>query len=123
MACKIGTRALDKIDIRCPLGSLTVPRQASTETDWTWQAITVCERLAAIALLLMALPLLGLCAIVLWLRSGRPPLIAHRRVGWRGVPLRMMKLRTMWGEEARRGGGWIEQIDDDHGPERKTADD
>jgi exopolysaccharide production protein ExoY len=105
------------------LGSLTVPRQASTETDWTWQAVTVCERLAAIALLLVALPLLAVCALVLWLRSGRPPFIAHRRVGWRGAPLRMLKLRTMWGEDARGGGGWIEHIDDDRGPELKSAGD
>jgi lipopolysaccharide/colanic/teichoic acid biosynthesis glycosyltransferase len=85
--------------------------------------VAVCERLTAIALLLAALPLLAVCALVLWLRSGRPPFIAHRRVGWRGAPLRMLKLRTMWGEEARRGGGWIEHIDDDRGPELKSAED
>jgi lipopolysaccharide/colanic/teichoic acid biosynthesis glycosyltransferase len=105
------------------LGSLTVPRQASTETDWTWQAVTVCERLAAIALLVVALPLLAVCAIVLRLRSGQAPLIAHRRVGWRGTPLRMLKLRTMWGGETRSKGGWIEHIDDDRGPELKSAED
>jgi lipopolysaccharide/colanic/teichoic acid biosynthesis glycosyltransferase len=111
-----------KIWIGAALGSLTVPRQATTETDWTWQVVTICERLAAIALLLVALPLLAVCAIVLWLRSGRPPLIAHRRVGWRGTPLRMLKLRTMWGGAARCGG-WIEHIDDDRGPELKSAED
>jgi exopolysaccharide production protein ExoY len=109
--------------IGAALGSLTVPRQATTETDWTWQAVTVCERLGAIALLLLGLPLLVVCAVVLWLRSGRPPLIAHRRVGWRGAPLRMLKLRTMWDGEPRRGSGWIEQIDDDRGPELKSAED
>ena len=85
--------------------------------------MTVCERLAAIALLVVALPLLAVCAIVLRLRSGQAPLIAHRRVGWRGTPLRMLKLRTMWGGETRRGGGWIEHIDDDRGPELKSAED
>ncbi len=33
----------------------------------------------------------------------------------------MLKLRTMWGGEGRRGGGWIEHIDDDGGPELKCA--
>ena len=85
--------------------------------------MTVCERLAAVILLLLALPLLAVCALVLWLLSGRTPLIAHRRVGWQGTPLRMLKLRTMWGGEARRGAGWIEHIDDDRGPELKSAAD
>jgi lipopolysaccharide/colanic/teichoic acid biosynthesis glycosyltransferase len=35
----------------------------------------------------------------------------------------MLKLRTMWGEESRRGGGWIEHIDDDRGPELKSVAD
>ncbi len=35
------------------------------------------------------------------LASGRSPLIAHKRVGWRGETLWMLKLRTMWGEPAQ----------------------
>ena len=63
--------------------------------------MAVCERAVAIILLLLALPLLAVCALALGLLSGRAPLIAHRRVGWRGAPLWMLKLRTMWGGAAR----------------------
>ena len=103
------------------MGSLPLLNQAVTDTDWNWQAVAVCERAAAIVLLLLALPLLAVCALALWLLSGRVPLIAHRRVGWQGAPLAMLKLRTMWSGEARLGAGWIEYIDDDGGPERKCA--
>jgi lipopolysaccharide/colanic/teichoic acid biosynthesis glycosyltransferase len=73
---------------------------------------------------------------VVWILSRRTPLIAHRRVGWQGTTLWMLKLRTMWSEndarwseDARPGGdnrthrGWIERIDDPSGPGRKGAND
>jgi exopolysaccharide production protein ExoY len=106
------------------LGSIPLLRQPATETDFAWQVVAIGERMAAILLLALALLPLGICALVLWLRSGRTPFIAHRRVGWQGSPLWMLKLRTMWGVEgwsgeARRGAGWVEYIDDERGPERK----
>src|SRR6059058_699687 len=58
--------------------------------------------------------------------SRRTPLIAHRRVGWRGSTLWMLKFRTMWSDgdvPARRISGWVEYIDDEAGPQRKQADD
>jgi exopolysaccharide production protein ExoY len=122
-AAKIAPAPADKIEIGVALGSLPLPRQALTETDWNWQAVAVCERAAGSVLLLLELPLLAPCALVLCLFSGRTPLIAHRRVGWQGAPLWMLKLRTMWGGEERRRAGWIEYIDDDRGPELKSAAD
>jgi lipopolysaccharide/colanic/teichoic acid biosynthesis glycosyltransferase len=53
------------------------------------------------------------------LLSGSTPLIAHRRVGWRGNDLWMLKLRTMWGggqTGARRRTRWIEYVEDEAGP-------
>ena len=85
--------------------------------------MTVCEPAAAVILLLLALPLLVVCAVALGILSGRTPLIAHRRLGWRGTPLWMLTLRTMWDGDARRGAGWIERIDDDGGLELKDAED
>ncbi len=41
-------------------------------------------------------PLVAASAAAMALASGRSPLIAHRRVGWRGETLWMLKLRTMW---------------------------
>jgi len=110
------------------LGSTSVLNRTAAETDWLWHTVSVCERAAAAILLLLALPLLGACALVLGLLSGRTPLIAHRRVGWRGASLWMLKLRTMWdGESPRSAGwiehGWIEYISDDVGPDLKSAED
>ena len=105
------------------MGSLPVLRQSATDTDWNWQAIAVCERAAAVILLLLALPFLAVCALALCLLSRRTPLIAHRRVGWQGAPLRMLKLRTMWDDETPRGPGLVEHIEDDRGPELKSEAD
>jgi lipopolysaccharide/colanic/teichoic acid biosynthesis glycosyltransferase len=91
-----------------------------------WDAVGVCERLASLALLAALAPALLPCAAMLWLLSGRSPLIAHRRVGWHGRALWMIKLRTMWD---RRSGDvpeafrWIEYIEDTVGPQHKRADD
>jgi exopolysaccharide production protein ExoY len=123
MACKTASRAAAKIGMGTVLGSFPALRQAAVESDWTWQVVAVCERLAAVVLLLLALPVLIVCALMLWLLAGRSPLIAHRRVGWQGVPLRMLKLRTMWNGTAPRSAGWIEQIDEDAGPELKSPED
>jgi exopolysaccharide production protein ExoY len=59
------------------------------------------ERIAAALALLLLAPLLLLIAIAILILSRRNPLIRHRRVGWRGKPLRMLKFRTMWDEGSR----------------------
>ena len=104
------------------MGSLPVTRQTAAGSDWTWQAVAFIERAAAVVLLLLVLPLLAICALVLCLLSRRSPLIAHRRVGWQGSPLWMLKLRTMWDDDTQRHG-WIQHIDDDQGPAFKSEDD
>ena len=91
-----------------------------------WEAVEACERLVSVALLALAAPVLLPCAAVLWLLSGRSPLIAHRRVGWHGQALWMIKLRTMWdprGGDAQAGLRWIEYIEDTAGPQHKRPDD
>jgi exopolysaccharide production protein ExoY len=110
------------------LASLPVLRESTPVSTPLWQVVGVCERGAAAVLLAAASPLLAGSALAIWAASGRSPLIAHRRVGWCGETLWMLKLRTMWGEGAdpvskRSGGGWIEYIDDDSGPAGKSADD
>jgi len=64
-----------------------------------------------------------LSALALAVLSRRSPLIAHRRVGWRGETLWMLKLRTMWGGGDDCSRGWIQYIDDSIGPENKTQRD
>ena len=108
------------------MASIPVPRQAAPIQDLTWQTIHVCERLASVVLFAALSPLLMASAVTLAWLSGRTPLIAHRRVGWRGSPLWMLKLRTLASAGtagAADASGWIEYIDDVDGPERKQAGD
>lgn len=102
------------------MGSIPVIRQAASRNDLSWQAVAICERLAAVVLFAASIPVLAASALAVWLLSGRSPLIAHRRVGFEGAPLWMLKLRTMW-KEAPKGAVWIEYIDDDTGPRLKQA--
>jgi len=106
------------------LSSVPIPRTAAPAADLTWQVIGMCERLASAAILTAVSPLLASSAIAISLLSGRSPLIAHRRVGWNGTPLWMLKLRTMWDRNhghAPRTHGWVEYIEDEAGPESKDA--
>ncbi len=61
-----------------------------------WRIIRALERVAACALLTLALPGLILAAIVVVVLSRRSPLIAHLRVGYGGCDIWVLKLRTMW---------------------------
>jgi lipopolysaccharide/colanic/teichoic acid biosynthesis glycosyltransferase len=117
------------------LGTLPLVRQGASENRVNRQAVCVCERIAAAVLLALALPLLAVAALILWMTSGRAPVIAHRRVGRQGTTLWMLKLRTMWGRpgpqlvQARAGlpSGLfervIERIEDDDGPALKNPRD
>ncbi|MDE3166581.1 MAG: sugar transferase [Acidobacteriota bacterium] len=67
----------------------------------------VCERAAGAVLLVLALPVMLGSALAVRLLSGRSPWIAHRRVGWRGADLWMLKLRTMWGAGAPPAKGRV----------------
>jgi len=102
---------------RCRLGSVSIARQNARESQLNG------ERFAALLLLLLASPVLLAAGLVLAVLSRRSPLIAHRRVGWCGNPLWMLKLRTMWGKQECARREWIERIDDDLGPDRKSAGD
>jgi exopolysaccharide production protein ExoY len=50
---------------------------------------------AALALVVAA-PALAVVAVVITLLARRTPLVRHRRVGWRGADLPVLKFRTMW---------------------------
>jgi exopolysaccharide production protein ExoY len=108
------------------LASIPVVQRSAAEYDFTWQAVDICERLAAAALVIGLAPVVAASAVTVSLLSGKTPLIAHRRVGWRGTTLWMLKLRTMWGgssEAPRHANRWVEYIEDESGPSRKQAAD
>jgi lipopolysaccharide/colanic/teichoic acid biosynthesis glycosyltransferase len=104
------------------LASISIAREVPRR-EFKWQAAEACERVISIGLLGALSPLVAGSALAVRLMSGRTPFIAHRRVGWRGEVLWMLKLRTMWGGGESATGvrrGLVEYIDDAAGPERKA---
>jgi exopolysaccharide production protein ExoY len=76
-----------------------------------WRVITVGEKACAGLALILCLPAIVFAGIVVCGLSGRSPLIAHKRVGFRGRSIWVLKLRTMW--ETRKGFDWrlVERLD------------
>ena len=108
------------------MATIPLVRQQEPTRDLTWQTVDFCERLTAACLLALLAPIILACALLVALLSKRSPLIAHRRVGWRGTDLWMIKLRSMWGPNqaaSPRRWQWIEHIDGPSGPELKRAHD
>jgi len=60
------------------------------------RVIELAERIVAAMLLCLLLPLLVVVAIAVVILSRRSPLVAHRRVGYQGKQIWVLKLRTMW---------------------------
>jgi exopolysaccharide production protein ExoY len=110
--------------MRCCLASLSIVGERYPAEGLIWPWLGGLERLAAVFLLVAVLPAIALCAAAIRLLSGRSPFIAHRRVGWHGAELWMLKLRTMWDEGAPQStGAWVERIADERGPGHKTERD
>src|SRR5688572_13930616 len=106
------------------LASSPVLREVAPATAPVWRTVELGERIASVFLLLALAPLMLASAAAILLLSGRCPLIAHRRVGWRGETLWMLKLRTMWdGAPGGRASGLVEYVDDETGPVEKHAHD
>ena len=105
------------------MASIPLGREAAPQFSFAWRTVDVCERAAALIILTATAPaILGSAAVIAAL-SRRPPLIAHLRAGHNGSPLWMLKLRTMWDPVGPPQPGWVEYIDDDAGPNRKTPGD
>jgi len=107
------------------LASYPVLREPAVVPQPLWQTVELCERAAAVALFAAISPFLAFAALVIWAASRQSPLIAHRRVGWRGETLWMLKLRTMWPPSKSDSSKfrWVQYIDDDSGPASKRLDD
>ncbi len=57
------------------------------------------EPLFAAMLAILLAPVAVIIGLIIWFLSGRSPLVRHRRVGWKGEELRVLKFRTMWSAE------------------------
>ena len=104
------------------MASIPLVRQAPAIRELSWQTIGMCERIASVAMLTALSPLVAGSALVVAIASRRSPFIAHRRVGWRGETLWMIKLRTMWDAEPRSRSQWIERIGDGSYEDKDPAD-
>jgi exopolysaccharide production protein ExoY len=90
-----------------------------------WSVIRPLERVAALAISILLLPLMAPAAVAIAVLSRRSPLVAHLRIGQFGMPFWTLKFRTMW-PSAARGGlrlEFIERIIDECGPEVKRSAD
>jgi exopolysaccharide production protein ExoY len=105
------------------LASISIGRSRAEAEPLVWRAVGACERGTALALLVATGPVLAAAAAAIAVLSRRAPVIAHRRVGYLGSTLWMLKLRTMWDGGGPTGGGWVEFIEDDAGPGAKSASD
>jgi exopolysaccharide production protein ExoY len=91
-----------------------------------WAAFAVGERILAVALLAVLLPILVLAGIVIWVLSRRPPLVAHARVGQGGSAIWVLKLRSMWQDPvpgSNRERGLVERLKTEAVPELKSPKD
>lgn len=89
-----------------------------------WKITAVCERVLAAVLLCLSLPLLFVFGLVAMTLSRHGPLIAHRRVGFRGEEIWVPKLRTMWaGTGTWRAWPLVEKLTSESLPELKLRHD
>lgn len=104
------------------LASLSLETNLIREQPIFWRVIQAVERIAASVLLIIALPGLLVTALVIIILSGRSPVIAHRRVGYKGRDIWVLKLRTMWpcNPEPVRGSRFVERIETDSIPHIKS---
>lgn len=87
-----------------------------------WHLVSLAERVFALLLGAMLLPVVVGSAAAVTLLSGDSPFVAVARAGQRGRRIWLLKLRTMWGREAseRRGARLIQRIENSRVPENKA---
>jgi lipopolysaccharide/colanic/teichoic acid biosynthesis glycosyltransferase len=75
---------------------LQIPGARVSRTSARWSIVWAGERIVALVLFLLMLPVMVAAGIVVVLLSRRSPLISHSRLGCGGRALQVLKLRTMW---------------------------
>ena len=98
----IGSAAFELSNHRAPTG--------------TWQLLSILERVLAGALLLLVLPILFAASVVIVGLSRRSPFIAHQRIGLGGQLIWVVKLRTMWSNDAGKGVAFIHRLSPSEAP-------
>lgn len=70
----------------------------------------ILDLVLSVALLVFLWPLLTLCVLAICLESPGPVIFRQTRVGWRGKPFTILKLRTMR-HDSERGAQWAQMND------------
>jgi exopolysaccharide production protein ExoY len=78
-----------------PVIEQTLPLDTTTPANSLRVIYRVEPCVAAMALMVVA-PALVVVATIIAVLARRTPLVRHRRVGWRGTELPVLKFRTMW---------------------------
>ena len=89
------------------------------ESAW-WRVLYAVERGAALSILVLLAPFLLATGVGIAMLSRTSPLIAHRRLGFRGRAIWVLKFRTMWGRKRPKGSfALVEYLVDERGPRKK----
>jgi len=96
---------------------------AACTEDFPLRWIYRLEPVVATIALTILFPLAVIIGTVIAILSGRSPLIRHTRVGQRGLPLPMLKFRTMWENGRPRDYSALIEDVSDSVPESKQEDD
>lgn len=105
-------------------GVLRFAGSRSFQVPAGWSVVWVGERIVALVLFVLMLPISFAAGIAILLLSRRSPLVSHPRLGCGGRELRVLKLRTMW-EEGDAPWRWrlVEQVTTRLSPESKEPSD
>ncbi len=89
---------------------------------WAWDFL---PRIPALVLLILACPWMILLASLVALVSRRAPFVMHRRVGWQGRDLWLLKIRTMWEDSpepsAQCCGWFVERLQESWVPDKTNG--
>lgn len=107
------------------VGALEKRPVRRTELSAIAGLIGLAERIAALAMFVVLLPVIAIVAAATAILSGRSPFIALARAGHRGKRIWLIKVRTMWGADDRPGDGGlvIERIENAAVPPSKAEND
>ena len=114
--------ALYKTDIEDFAGIPMLDLRAAALSDYQLLVKRSFDLVLGLAALLLALPLMGVIALLIWLNDGRPVLFLQKRVGENGRLFNMYKFRTMV-KNAESLRSLVEHVDADGNFVHKTEND
>ncbi|WP_336204089.1 sugar transferase [Nonomuraea sp. LPB2021202275-12-8] len=91
-----GELIVDFVTLREHVHSFPLLRmRPDAQSSAAWPLKRALDITVALTGLILAAPLLAICAVIIRWKVGAGPLFRQRRVGYRGEPIELIKLRTM----------------------------